>query len=121
MTSLIAFFEIPSANFDRTVSFYETIFNINLPVHGCEKEKMAFFTEQEQYVGAISFAPNFTPSPNGVLIHFRCADIEGTLLRVASNGGEVITPKTKIDAGSAKYFAVFSDSEGNHIGLYSEN
>ena len=119
MKNLIAFFEIPAVNFDRAVSFYETIFNITLPVSGCEKEKMAFFTEQEKYVGAISFAPKFIPSPNGVLIHFNCDDIETTLSAVNDKGGKTVTTKTAI-AGDWGYFAVFADSEGNHIGLYTD-
>lgn len=121
MKTLIAFFEIPAVNLDRAVSFYESIFNITLPIFGCEKEKMAFFTQDEKYVGAISFAPDFLPSANGVLIHFSCDDIEATLSAIINKGGKILTPKTKIyshtcDAG---YFAVFSDSEGNRIGLHS--
>lgn len=81
---------------------------------------MAFLTEQEQYVGAISFAPNFSPSASGVLIHFNCDDIEATLASINNKGGKTITPKTKIETKNVQYFAIFSDSEGNHIGLRSE-
>ena len=118
MKNLIAFFEIPAANFDRAVSFYETVFNITLPVSGCEKEKMGFFIQEERYVGAISFTPGFTPSSNGVLIHFDCNDIDATLSTIKNNGGEVVKDKQAI-AGGWGYFAVFLDSEGNSIGLYS--
>lgn len=120
MNKLIVFFEIPAADFNRAVNFYEKIFNTTLSKCECEKEKMAFFTEQEQCVGAISFTPNFQPSPNGVLIHFNCDNIETTLSTVINKGGEIVTPKTKIEAEGRGYFAVFSDSEGNRIGLYSD-
>lgn len=119
MNKLIAFFEIPAADFDRAVSFYETIFNITLPVSGCEKERMAFFKEQEDYVGAISFAPNFSPSANGVLIYFGCDDIDATLATITAKGGKIVIPKTKIE-GNHGYHATFSDSEGNCIGLHSD-
>ena len=122
MKTLVAFFEIPAVDFDRAVSFYESIFNITLPAFGCEKEKMAFFIQEEKYVGAISFAPDFLPSPNGVLIHFSCDDIEATLSAITNNGGKIVTPKTKIYSNNcdAGYFAVFSDCEGNRIGLHSD-
>lgn len=119
MKNLIAFFEIPAVDFDRAVSFYESIFKITLPVSGCDKEKMAFFTVDEQNVGAISFTPNFLPSSKGVLIHFNCDDIETTLSAVNDKGGKTVTTKTAI-AGGWGYFAVFSDSEGNNIGLHSD-
>lgn len=119
MKTLIAFFEIPAVNFDRAVSFYEVIFNTTLPVCGCEKEKMAYFTQQDSYVGAISFTPNLLPSSNGVLIHFYCSDIDATLSSVKNNGGKIVTNKRAI-AGGWGYTAVFSDSEGNNIGLHSD-
>ena len=81
---------------------------------------MAFFTEKEKYVGAISFAPKFVPSPNGVLIHFSCDDVDARLSVVENSGGKIVTTKSTI-AGGWGYFAVFADSEGNNIGLHSTN
>ena len=118
MKNLIAFFQIPALNFDRAVSFYESVFNITLTVSGSEKEKMGFFTQEERYVGAISFTPDLTPSSNGILIYFDCNDIDATLSTIKNNGGAIMKDKQAI-AGGRGYFAVFLDSEGNSIGLYS--
>ena len=87
-----------------------------------ETEKMACFTEEGETVGAISYASNFDflPSTHGVLIHFNCEDIEQTLEKVLLKGGKVVIPKTKIEADDKGWFAVFTDSEGNRIGVYSE-
>ena len=73
-------------------------------------------------VGAISYASNFDflPSTHGVLIHFNCEDIEQTLEKVLLKGGKVVIPKTKIEADDKGWFAVFTDSEGNRIGVYAE-
>lgn len=120
MNNSVVFFEIPAADFERAVKFYETIFNSTLPVCKCEKEKMAFFTGKDRHIGAISSAPGFEPSPSGVLIHFDCRSIENTLRLVTVNGGRIIISKTKIEAESRGYFAVFADTEGNHIGLYEK-
>ena len=120
MSKFISFFEIPAADFNRAIDFYQTVFNITLPVMDCDTEKMAFFNEGEKCVGAISWAKDFLPSLNGVLIHFNCDDLEKTLSVIQSKGGIVVIPKTKIEAEDRGYFAVFTDSEGNRIGLYQD-
>ena len=118
MKKLIAFFEIPAADFRRAIDFYETVLNMKLPTCECEEEKMAFFTEGDEFVGAVSYASNFDflPSTHGVLIHFNCEDIEQTL----EKGGKVVIPRTKIEAEGRGYFAVFVDTEGNRVGIYAD-
>jgi uncharacterized protein len=121
MDKLIAFFEIPAADFSRAVSFYESVLGVKLPVFDCEKEKMAFFSGKNgECVGAISYAEGFNPSKDGTLIHFNCSDMELTHSLIEKNGGKVITPKTKIEAEGRGYFSLFIDSEGNRGGLYTD-
>lgn len=120
MNKLIAFFEIPATDFYRAVDFYETILGLKIPAFEWEKEKMACFTEQGETVGAISYAPDFRPSADGVLIHFNCRDIESVLAKVLEKGGKVIIPRTKIEAEGKGYFAVVEDTEGNHVGVYEK-
>lgn len=121
MKRLIAFFEIPAADFRRAVKFYETVLDVTLAVCECEQEKMAFFPEEDgQAPGAISFAEGFKPANGGVLLSLQVEDMEATLDRVQQNGGRVTTPKTKIEADCRGYFAVFTDSEGNSVGLYAD-
>ena len=55
-----------------------------------------------------------------MLIHFNCEDIEQTLEKVLLKGGKVVIPRTKIEADGKGWFAVFTDSEGNRIGIYAE-
>ena len=97
MKNLIAFFEIPSTDFRRAVDFYET-------------------------VGAISYSSefDFLPSEHGVLIHFNCEDIAQILEKVLQKGGKVVIPRTKIEVEGRGWFAVFTDCEGNRIGIYAE-
>lgn len=121
MKRLVAFFEIPAADFRRAVKFYETILDVTLAVCECEQEKMAFFPEEDGLApGAISFADGFKPAEGGVLVSLRVEDLEAALEKVKSNGGEVIMPKTKIEADCLGYFAVFKDCEGNSVGLYAD-
>lgn len=120
MKKLIAFFEIPAADFRRAVDFYETILNVKLDVFECETEKMACFLEQGEVAGAISYAADFHPSADGVLIHFYCENLEQTLRKVVEKGGSIVIPITKIEAEGKGYFTVFADCEGNHVGLYAD-
>ena len=113
MKKLIAFFEIPAADFHRAIDFYETVLNMKLPTCECEEEKMAFFTEGDEFVGAVSYASDFLPSEKGVLIHFNVDEI-------LKKGGKVVIPRTKIEAEGRGYFAVFVDTEGNRVGIYAD-
>lgn len=123
MKNWIKLVEIPATDFARAVKFYETVLGIKLTVcESCETEKMAFFsdfTEIEPNV-AISWAKDFLPSKNGVLVSLKVDSMEQTLERINANGGTTIRPKTKIEPDSMGYFALFSDSEGNSIGLYAD-
>lgn len=122
MKNPVKFIEIPAADFDRAVKFYETVLGIKLTVcDDCETEKMAFFgdfsTEPNM---AISWAAGFIPSGNGVLVSLNVGSIDAALECINTNGGKTVRPKTKIQAEGMGYFAQFSDSEGNTLGLYAE-
>lgn len=124
MKKLIAFFEIPVIDFHRAVDFYETVLNMKLPIFECGQEKMACFNEDGETVGAISLSPDmlpdFLPAQKGILIHFNTDDISGALERVVQKGGQVVIPRTKIEAECGGYFAVIADTEGNRIGIYAD-
>lgn len=121
MKKLVSFFEIPAADFSRAVKFYEAVLNLKLNVWDCGTEKMAFFPEEEEVTpGAISWAADFLPSKNGVLVSLNVEDMEETLSCIKENGGSIVREKTKIESDCRGYFAMFSDSEGNTLGLYSD-
>jgi len=118
MQKLITWVEIPAVDFDRAVEFYNSVFNLNLKKADFGQEKMACLPNDE---GAISYAPNFKPSKDGVLVSFVTPDtIEATMQRVESKGGNILQSKTKIEAEGRDYFAICTDSEGNKIGIYGK-
>jgi predicted enzyme related to lactoylglutathione lyase len=118
MKKLVSWIEIPAADFKRAVKFYNTILEIKLQEIDCGTEQMACFPSGE---GAISFAPGFNPSKDGVLVSLNTGnDLDDTILRIEKNGGKVIQPKTKIQVEGRGYFSLFIDSEGNKVGLYGD-
>lgn len=122
MKNLVAFFEIPAADFGRAVKFYQKVFGLELAVMECDTEKMAFFPEEAGVCpGAISWANGFEPSADGVLISLRVENMEAVLASLNRWGGKILQPKTKIEAEGRGYFSTFMDSEGNRIGLYSDH
>lgn len=123
MKSLVAFFEIPAADFEQAVVFYENVFGVKLTSMDCGHEKMAFFPEENGLCpGAISWSSafNFQPSEQGVLLSLNVDSMESAIASIEKGGGRILIPKTKIEAENRGYFAVFVDSEGNRIGLYSD-
>jgi predicted enzyme related to lactoylglutathione lyase len=118
MKKFIAWVEIPASDFKRATSFYNRVFDLDLQIVEGGQEKMACFPSGE---GAISFAPGFNPSKDGVLVSLNTEDkINETLERIEDLGGKIVIPKTKIQAEGRGYFAVFYDCEGNKVGLYGD-
>ena len=118
MKELISWVEIPAVDFNRAVDFYNHVFGLNLEPIDCGTEKMACLPGD---AGAISFAPDFKPSVDGVLVSLNTGnDLDGTIKRIEIAGGKIIRPKTKIEVEGRGYFALFIDSEGNRLGLYGD-
>lgn len=119
MKKLISWVEIPVADMDRAVRFYNKILDLSLEILDFGEEKMACFPNDE---GALSQSPGFKSSKNGVLVSFNAGDdLDKTLDRIVDASGSIIIPRTKIEAEGRGYFATFQDCEGNTIGLYGDN
>ncbi len=119
----INWFEIPAAKLERAVKFYEQILATKLPIDSSfPGMPMAMLPYAEPGVGGclIEFA-QARPHADGVRIYLNTGDdLRPILDRVESAGGQIIMPRTFIreDIG---YIGMFSDSEGNIIGLHSIN
>ena len=101
---LISWVEIPASDFKRAVKFYNPFLDVDLRIVDCGEEKMACFPNDE---GAISFAPGFNPSKDGVLVSLNMEDrLDEALEIIVKNGGSIVRPKTKIEAEGRGYFAL---------------
>jgi predicted enzyme related to lactoylglutathione lyase len=119
----IDWFEIPAADFDRAVHFYERIFEFTMnPLPVPNGPKMALFpvSPMDGVSGAICHHPEwYVPSKAGTLVYLNAdPDLSTVLARIEGAGGKVVVPKTQINEQYG-FMAVFLDSEGNRVALHS--
>lgn len=118
----INWFEIPVLNFDRAKEFYSRIFDYEMYETVISANRMGFLPMDPQsngVGGAIVQGDGCIPSALGSRVYLNGGDdLQVVLSRVEAAGGEIIIPKTKIDDETG-FFAIFEDSEGNHVGLHS--
>lgn len=122
MTNSINWFEIPVLNFDRAKEFYSRIYDYEMYEETIGSFRMGFFPmdrESQGVGGAIVQGEGFVPTALGTKVYLNGGkDLLTVLNRVIAAGGEIITPKTLISE-EIGYYAVFEDTEGNHISLHS--
>jgi len=117
----ITWFEIPAADFERAVRFYEQIYAQSLPRDASFPGlRMAMFPYQRPGVGGCLIAmEQARPHADGVRVYLAAGDDLGVVLgRVEAAGGAIIMPKTLLRE-EIGYIALLQDSEGNIVGLHS--
>ena len=126
MTTVIApanvavWFEIPAADFDRAVGFYENVLGTTLRRDETAGTKMGIFPyERPAMSGCVIKGDGYKPGDGGPVIYLEAkGDLDGPLARVVKAGGKVALPKTALPPGMGSY-AHFVDCEGNRVGLHS--
>ncbi len=119
MKNVLNWFEIPAANLDRAVKFYEGMLGEGLKREVYDGSPMAMFkTEPPAMGGAIIQDPKRKPSGDGTLVFLNVeGQLDACLQRTPSSGGQIVLPRTGI--GPHGFIAMIRDSEGNTIGLHS--
>lgn len=119
----IVWAEIPVLNFDRAKEFYSKLLDSQLYEQVMGKHRMGFLPmdpDSNGVGGAIVQGEGCTPSSLGTRVFLDAGDdLKPVLDRVEFAGGTVIIPKTLITE-EIGYFALFEDTEGNHVGLHSK-
>jgi uncharacterized protein len=125
MKNAISWFEIPATDLDRTQKFYETILGIKMIPMEMGHFKMRMFpidNPMEGIGGAlVLITDNFykNSATDGVLIYLNGnPDVQTVLDKIEKAGGKIVVPKTEIGPEYG-HMAVFTDPEGNRIGLHS--
>ena len=125
--SVINWFEIPVADFERACKFYETVLEKQLFIND-QRETMGsmlgVFPHDGRVGGCLVHNPQYgyRPSAEGSLVYFTISgDLDAALARVPEAGGEVLLPKTELGENAGGGFVAWArDTEGNKIGFYSE-
>jgi uncharacterized protein len=120
MKNLISVFEIPAVDFPRAVNFYQNILNVSIEETDMGGVSMGLFPGDDNAVsGMVIRGDDYRPSADGVIIYLNAGDnLQVVLDRVEINNGKIITPKTQISPEMG-FYALFIDTEGNRLGLYS--
>jgi predicted enzyme related to lactoylglutathione lyase len=124
MQNAISWFEIPTTDINRAQKFYEAIFDITMMPMDFPNIKMRMFPLDDmmtQVGGALVDSGGFhRPSAtDGSLIYLNAnPDVQTVLDRVEAAGGKIMVPKTEISPEYG-FMGVFTDTEGNRIGLHS--
>ncbi|MFJ1412241.1 VOC family protein [Capnocytophaga canimorsus] len=120
MKNLISIVEIPTTDFSRAVTFYKALLNIDIEEIDMDGTQMGVLLSENESVNvSLIKDENVQPSINSTMVYFNAeTDLQPILDKVEPNGGKIILPKTEISPEMG-FFALFSDTEGNKIGLHS--
>lgn len=118
----INWFEIPALDLDRAFLFYSTVLNGNVRKGTFGGGELILFNVPfgtgEAVGGSIVMRPDLKPTTDGGIMYINAfGKLSEAVLKTASAGGTVLAPE--INLGKFGYAAIIIDSEGNKIGLLS--
>jgi uncharacterized protein len=122
MKNLVSIIEIPTTDFLRAVAFYKAILDINIEEVEMDGVKMGLFPNDGEgvFVQLIN-GSEYKPSAEGTIVYLNAGnDLQVVANKIKSNGGKIVVPKTEIGPDMG-FFAMFTDTEGNKVGLHSNN
>ena len=110
-------FEVPAADFDRAVRFYETVLASPFRREAFGDRTLAIFPHDDPAIGGCIAVG--APSQEGSTVYLNADGmLDEALARVKAAGGAVLTPRTALPPGMG-FMAMIRDSEGNRVGLHS--
>ena len=115
----IVWFEIPSANFDRAVTFYETIFGQQLNKGDFMGTPTAVFAYEKPAIsGCVLYEKELVPGQAGSIVYLNADGVfDDVLLRIPKAGGQVLNV-IELPPGMGRAARIV-DSEGNTVGLHT--
>lgn len=117
----VAWFEIPVTDMQRARHFYHHVFAVEFDMLEMGADIMAMFPFDHAVPGssgALVQGPDYEPCDRGTMVYFECADVAPLLAKVEHAGGKLLLAKTGI--GEHGFIGVFLDSEGNKVGMHSQ-
>lgn len=117
-TNAVEWFEIPTADFTKSIPFYNQVLGVALEAVEFGPTHIAIFPHTKPGVGGCLLQETgIKPSGSGTIIYLPTKKIDAAVAQVEPAGGKVVVPKTPIGPGMG-FFARFRDLEGNVVGLF---
>lgn len=123
MENLVTWFDIPVADIERAVAFYNEIFGWDLQIiqgGPSNQHRLAFIPHPENRTGGcLAEGEGYAPSTHGAIPYLYAGrDVNDILRRVEAAGGKIVLDKMSM--GEHGSIARILDTERNYIGLHSE-
>lgn len=116
----VGWFEIYVQDMNRAKNFYESVFATRLErLESPDIEMWAFPMDRDGRgaAGSLVKYEGYPSGGNSTLVYFTCTDCAVEALRVTASGGTIF--KDKFAIGQHGFIVLFTDTEGNMIGLHS--
>ena len=107
--------ELPSQDIAAAGRFYADLFGWK--IDHMPEMNYALFDPGDGRGGGFPQIDGELVTPGAVLVYVSTDDIEASLAKAESLGGNTVVPKTEIPGMG--WFAIFSDPSGNRVGLYT--
>jgi predicted enzyme related to lactoylglutathione lyase len=115
MDHSICHIEIPAIDLAKATRFYQELFGWKIEMWP-DSEYALFDTKKEPSGGIMKVDKVSPPKGMGITFYVLVDSIEDTLSKVAELGGKIVKEKNPVaDMG---WFGLFSDLDGNVIGIW---
>ena len=121
---IIGFFDIYVNDIDRAQAFYESVLETTLTPMGDPNDstvQMRAFGDDFQSHGAggaLVKLDAMQPGVGGSMVYFSCEDCALEEGRTQAAGGQIV--KSKYSIGDHGFVSLIADTEGNMVGLHSQ-
>ena len=119
----VGWFDIYVDDMARAQAFYETVLATTLnSMDDPNNPAVQMRAFEDDYAshgagGALVKMEHASPGPGGAMVYFSCDDCAVEQGKVEAAGGQVVRPKFQI--GEHGFVSLFTDTEGNMVGLHS--
>ncbi|WP_106745806.1 VOC family protein [Yoonia maritima] len=111
----VAWTEIPVTDMEKSVTFYNDVFDFGMTIDNSGPNPMAMFGATGNVIGGHLY-PGKPAADGGNTIHLYVPDgLEATMKRCEAAGGEIVSPIITIPPGR---FAYAIDLDGNSLGIF---
>lgn len=106
--------EIPTTDSKKSKEFYSKLFGWK--INDSNQDYVEFSTPDDDGGG---FTTSSKPVQDGVVLYIKVEDIEKKLSEIEETGGKIVKGKTGISPEFG-FYALFTDSCGNIMGLWAK-